>query len=115
MVNFLFAAAVIVVLALAGAGYLVYRRRLRRQAIDDILFDVNPLAEWTYSAEEWRRAVADELSWGGADDGDTQVRICHSGIYFKNNSREHLMPLVDGQRVVTFAGYLRGEKTPLKL
>jgi hypothetical protein len=109
------ALAVILALAVAGAAVLFFRRRVRRKAIDDILFDVNPLAVWTYSAEEWRRAVKDELSWGGEDDGDTQVRICHAGIYFKNQRREYLVPLIDGLRVVTFAGYLAGEESPLKL
>lgn len=103
----------IVVAALVGAGYLIYRRQRQRKEIDDILFDVNPLAEWTYSPEEWRTAV-DELSWGSANDGATQIRISRSGIYFKNPRREHLIPLNNGTRIVTFAGYLGGD-TPLKL
>ena len=104
----------ILVAGLVGAGYLIYRRRRRRKAIDDILFDVNPLGEWTYSPEEWSGAV-DELSWGSADDGATQIRICRSGIYFKNPRREHLIPLNNGTRVVTFAGYLGDKTSPLKL
>lgn len=115
MAYLIIAALVVLLLAAAGGGYLIYCRGQRRKAIDDILFDVNPLAVWTYSADEWRQAVDDELSWGAGNDGETQIRICHSGTYFKNNSREHLMPLADGARVVTFAGYLRGEKSPLKL
>ena len=104
----------LIIAGLAGAGYLIYRRRRQRKAIDDILFDVNPLAEWNYSPEEWRTAV-DELSWGSANDGATQIRICRTGIYFKNSKREHLLPLNNGTRVVvTFAGYLGGE-APLKL
>ena len=107
--------AAILVAGLGGAGYLIYRRRRQRKAIDDILYDVNPLAEWTYSPDEWRKAVAEELSWGDPNDGATLIRICRSGIYFKNPSREHLIPLNNGTRVVTFAGYLGGENTPLKL
>ena len=103
----------ILVAGLVGAGYLIYRRRRQRKAIDDILFDVNPLGEWTYSPEEWRSAV-DQLSWGSANDGATLIRICRSGIYFKNPRREHLIPLNNGTRVVTFAGY-RGGENPLKL
>ena len=52
-----------VVIVLAGIGVYLYRRRTRRRKIiDDILFDVNPLAVWTYSAEEWRRAVDEQFS-----------------------------------------------------
>ena len=103
----------IAIAGLVGAGYLIYRRGRQRKAIDDILFDVNPLAEWTYSPEEWRTAV-DELSWGSANDGATQIRISRSGAYFKSPRREHLIPLNNGTRIVTFAGYLGGN-APLKL
>jgi len=115
MFDFLiFPVVAIVIAGLVGVGYLIYRRRGQRKAIDDILFDVNPLAEWTYSPEEWRTAV-DELSWGSANDGATRIRICRSGVFFKNPRREHLIPLNNGTRVVTFAGYLGGDNTPLKL
>lgn len=104
----------ILIAGLVGLGYLFHRKRRQRKAIDDILFDVNPLGEWTYSPDEWSKAV-EELSWGSADDGATQIRISRTGIYFKNNRREHLIPLNNGTRVVTFAGYLGSENTPLKL
>jgi hypothetical protein len=97
------------------AGYLYKGRRERRKAIDDILYDVNPLAVWTYSPDEWRQAVAEELSWGKPDDGATEIRISKTGAYFKNSRREHLIPLTDRTRVVTYAGYLGGEDSPLKL
>jgi len=114
MFELLLAGIFVLVLLAAGGVYLYQRRQRQRKAIDDILFDVSPLAVWTYSPEEWRQAVSDELSWGGVDDGPTDIRICRSGVYFKNRSREHLMPLADGFRIVTFAGYL-GEGLPLKL
>jgi len=104
----------LVVLVLAG-GYLYRRRQHRSKAIADILFDVNPLAVWTYSPEEWRRAVDEELSWGRADDGPAQIRMSRIGVYFKTRSHEHLLPLQDGTRVVTFAGYGGNEGSPLKL
>ena len=104
----------LVVLVLAG-GYLYRRRQHRSKAIADILFDVNPLAVWTYSPEEWRRAVDEELSWGRADDGPAQIRISRTGIYFKSRAREHVLPLADGKRVVTFAAYGAHEGSPLKL
>lgn len=105
----------VVVLAAAGGGYLYYLRRRRRKVIDDILFDVNPLAVWTYSPEEWRLAVQEEFSWGRVNDAPVQVRISRFGAYFKTRSREHLIPLQDGTRVVTFAGYSGFEGSPLKL
>jgi preprotein translocase subunit YajC len=115
MFDLIIAAGLFVVVLLAVGGFYLYQRRQRqRKAIDDILFDVTPLAVWTYQAEEWRQAVTDELSWGRVDDGPTDIRICRSGVYFKNQAREHLMPLADGTRIVTFAGYL-GEGIPLKL
>src|SRR5215831_3406892 len=115
MFDLIVAGIFVLVLLAAGGVYLYRRRQGQRKAIDDILFDVNPLAVWTYSAEEWRQAVNDELSWGRVDDGPTDIRICRSGVYFKNQAREHLMPLADGIRIVTFAGYLGGEGLPLKL
>jgi hypothetical protein len=88
MFSLFIALAVIVVVAAVVAAF-VYRGRQRRsKAIDDILFDVNPLAEWTYSPGEWRDAVNDELTWGSVDDGATQLRISRTGAYFKNGSRE---------------------------
>ena len=109
-------AMIVVIAALAVGGAFLYRRRARRRkVINDILFDVNPLAIWTYSPEEWRRAVEEELSWGRADDGPVQVRISRFGAYFKTRSGEHLLPLIDGTRVVTFAGYGGAEGNPLKL
>jgi len=112
----LFFALIIVLAGLAaGAIFLYQRRSRRRKAIDDILFDVNPLAVWTYSPEEWRSAVQEELSWGHADDGPVQVRISRSGVYFKTRSSEHLLPLADGTRIVTFAGYGGAAGNPLKL
>ncbi len=112
----LFFALIIMIAGLAaGAIYLYQRRTRRRKVIDDILCDVNPLAVWTYSPEEWRSAVQEELSWGHADDGPVQVRISKFGVYFKTRSREHLLPLADGTRIVTFAGYGGSEGNPLKL
>jgi hypothetical protein len=115
MFELLLAGIVLLVLLTTGGVYLYLRRQRQRKAIDDILFDVTPLAVWTYAPEEWRQAVTDELTWGRVDDGPTDIRICRSGVYFKNQSREHLMPLADGTRIVTFAGYLDGEGLPLKL
>lgn len=108
---------IIAILAAAAAvgGYVYYRRQAQRKAIADILYDVNPLAVWTYSPAEWQQAVAEEFSWGKADDGPADVRICRSGIYLKSKSREHLIPLADGTKIVTFAEYGGFEGSPLKL
>lgn len=128
MLDLLIPMIIALVALAAGGAYLNYRRARRRRVINDILCDVNPLAVWTYSPEEWRRAVQEELSWGRPDDGPVQVRISRFGIYFKTRSQEHVLPLADGTRIVTFAG-LRGphasgsrgvlfggaEENPLKL
>lgn len=97
-----------------GAFYLYQQRSRRRKVIGDILSDVNPLAVWTYTPDEWRSAV-EELSWGRADDGPVAVRISRFGVYFKTRSGEYVLPLMDGTRTVTFAGYSGGEGNPLKL
>ena len=56
---------IVVLLAVAvGLGYFYYRRRVRSKEIADILDDPNPLAVWTYTPEEWRRAVEDEFAVG---------------------------------------------------
>lgn len=115
MFGFLFAAIILIAVLAAGGIYLYRLRARRRKVINDILFDVNPLAVWTYSPEEWRHAVQEELSWGHADDGPVEVRISRFGIYFKSPRREHLLPLTDGTRIVSFAGYGGAEGNPLKL
>ncbi len=111
---YLLIAGALIALA-AGGGFFYLRRARHRKVINDILFDVNPLAVWTYSTEEWRSAVEQEFSWGDADDGPVQIRISRFGIYFKGRSREHLLLLADGTRIVTFAGYGGAEGNPLKL
>lgn len=115
LLNLLIVVIVAIVALGAGGAYLYRRRARRRKVMDDILFDVNPLAVWTYSPEEWRRAVDEELTWGRADDGPVQVRVSRFGVYFKTPSREHVLPLQDRTRVVTFAGYGGFEGSPLKL
>ena len=83
--------------------------------IAGILEDPNPLAVWTYTPEEWRRAVEDEFSWARSDGSSAQIRICETGIYLKTDSQSHLIELASGPKVVTFAGYRGTEGSPLRL
>ena len=115
MFDLVFAAVVILLIAAGGAGYLYYRRRVRSKDIAGILDDPNPLAVWTYTPEEWRRAVEDEFSWARSDGSSAQIRICETGIYLKTDSQNHLIELASGPKVVTFAGYRSTEGSPLKL
>ena len=106
----------LLVLAAAAAGGYLYRvRRTRKEEIADILNDPNPLAFWTYTPQEWQQAVADEFSWGRADGGEAQIRICQSGFYVEHGSQRRVFELETGPKVVTFAGYLGMEGNPLKL
>ncbi len=104
------------VLALAvGVGYWYFRRTRQDHAAAEILNDPNPLASWTYAADDWRQAVADEFTWGRADGESAQIRICLSGIYVWSASRSRVYELETGRKVVTFAGYAGIEGVPLKL
>jgi hypothetical protein len=99
----------------AGVGYWYFRRSRQAHAVAAIFNDPNPLATWTYTADEWRQAVADEFSWGRVDRDPAQVRICLSGVYVGSGSTARVLELETGDKVVTFAGYLGTEGSPLKL
>jgi hypothetical protein len=111
----MFIGIVLLLAVAAGLGYFFYRRRVQSKEIAAILDDPNPLAVWTYTPEEWRRAVEDEFSWARSDGSSAQIRICESGIYLKTDSQSHLIELAIGPKVVTFAGYRSTEGSPLKL
>src|SRR2546430_15516028 len=111
----MFIAIVVLLAVVGGLGFFYYRRKVRGREIAAILDDPNPLAVWTYTAEEWRRAVEDEFSWARSDGSSAQIRICETGIYLKTDSQSHLIELASGPKVVTFAGYRGTEGSPLKL
>ncbi len=111
----MFIGIVVLLAVVGGLGYFYYRRRVRAKEIAAILDDPNPLAVWTYSPEEWRRAVEDEFSWARSDGSSAQIRICETGIYLKTDSQSHLIELASGPKVVTFTGYRGTEGSPLKL
>jgi hypothetical protein len=111
----MFIGIVLLLAVAAGLGYFFYLRRARSKEIAAILDDPNPLAVWTYTPEEWRRAVEDEFSWARSDGSSAQIRICESGIYLKTDAQSHLIELATGPKVVTFAGYRGTEGSPLKL
>jgi len=111
----MFIAIVVLLAVVGGLGFFYYRRRVRAKEIAAVLNDPNPLAVWTYTPEEWRRAVEDEFSWARGDGSSAQIRICETGIYLKTDSQSHLIELANGPKVVTFAGYRGTEGSPLKL
>ena len=111
----MFIAIVVLLAVVGGLGFFYYRRRVRAKEIAAVLNDPNPLAVWTYTPEEWRRAVEDEFSWARSDGSSAQIRICETGIYLKTDSQSHLIELASGPKVVTFAGYRGTEGSPLKL
>lgn len=99
----------------AGAAFWYFRRWRQSQAAASILNDPNPLATWTYTPAEWQQAVSDEFTWGKSDGGPAQIRICRSGFYVWSDSQSRVYELETGDKVVTFAGYLGIEGSPLKL
>ncbi len=108
--------AIGLLLAVAGgAGYWYFRRRQKAHAVDEILNDPNPIASWTYTPQEWHQAVSDEFSWASAHGGSAQIRICQSGLYVWSDSHSRVYELESGGKVVTFAGYVGTEGSPLKL
>jgi len=111
----MFIGIALLVAVLIALAVLYYRRRVRAKEIAAILDDPNPLAVWTYTPEEWRRAVEDEFSWARKDGSSALIRICEAGIYLKTDSQSHLIELASGPKVVTFAGYRGTEGSPLKL
>ena len=111
----MFIAIVVLLAVVGGLGFFYYRRRVRAKEIAAVLNDPNPLAVWTYTPEEWRRAVEDEFSWARSDGSSAQIRICETGIYLKTDSQSHLIELASGPKVVTFAGYRGTEGSPLRL
>jgi hypothetical protein len=115
MSSLYFIGIVILLAIVAGGGYWYFRRRRQDHAAAEILNDPNPLASWTYTADDWRRAVADEFAWGRADDVSAQVRFCQSGIYVWAASRSRVYELETGSKVVTWADYAGVEGVPLKL
>ncbi len=115
-VSLLYLIAIVIVLALAaGAGYWYFQRRRQAQAAADILNDPNPIATWTYTPQEWQQAVSDEFSWASSDGGSAQIRICLAGFYVWSDSQSRVYELEKVGKVVTFAGYLGTEGSPLKL
>jgi hypothetical protein len=103
----------LVIVAGAAAGYFFFKRRREGQWLDEAIGS-DLLASWQYTAAEWQQAVSDEFSWSKAG-RPTEIFIYPSLIYFKSGSRKYFLPLERDDRVVTFAGYLGSEGSPLKL
>ena len=104
---------VLVLAAIAGAGYWYFRRWRQGQWMDDAIKS-ELLAAWTYTPAEWQQAVNDEFSWGRAGES-AELFIYPSLIYIKSGSKKHFFELERDKRVVTFAGYAGIEGSPLKI
>lgn len=115
MTQLYFIAIGLLLVIVAGAAYWYFRRRQQAHAAAEILNDPNPIATWTYTPQEWQQAVSDEFSWAKSDGGSAQIRICQVGFYVWSDSQSHVYELETGGKVVTFAGYLGSEGSPLKL
>jgi hypothetical protein len=104
--------AVLLVVGLVGS-YLVAVRRKRWNRIAQMLAGLNLLADWTYSPEEWRRAVEDEFTWVKNKDSIGHVYISPTAIYVKNDFQDRLVEF--GRKVVTHASYRGTEGSVLKM
>lgn len=107
----IFALIVIVLVA----GYLLYRRQKRNQAIANVLKGENLLGRWSFTAEEWKQAVEQEFDWAKASDGGGEVHISKGAIYIKSHSSDRLIYLTGDGKVVTHASYRDTEGAPLKI
>ena len=106
----------VAVLGAAVVGWYVYFRRQKRKALIALLTEgVGLLAHWTYTAAEWRRAVAEEFTWASSKDIGARVYISPTMIYIKTDSRDHLIDLSEKGKVVTHASYRGADDSPLKL
>jgi hypothetical protein len=100
--------------AFVGSVYLYIKRRERRQKISEILSDTNLLAHWSYTPDEWQKAVADEFTWARRKDTIGNVYISSNAVYVKSGSGDRLMLLSGNGKVVTNASYRGAEGSPLK-
>ena len=103
------------VLIAVAASYLYYRRRARAAAIDSLINDPHLLAHWTYSPEEWRRAVEEEFTWGSTKESSGEVYISPSKVYVRSGSSDRLIDLDGEGRVVPHVSFTGTEGIPLKL
>ncbi len=112
----MFLVAIIVVILVVGAGcYFYYRHRVRTSAINYLLNDPNLLAHWTYAPHEWRQAVEEEFTWSSSKDSSGEIYISPTRVYVKSHSRDRLIDLAGGGKVVTHASFSGIEGIPLKL
>lgn len=105
------------VLLIAGGVWLYFnvKKYKRGKVITEITSTMNLLAKWTYTTNEWRKAVEDEFTWASSSDGPGQVFISPTAIYVRTNNSDHLIDLADNDKVVTHASYRGTDGSPLKL
>jgi hypothetical protein len=110
-----FIAAVVLLLVAIGGGYLYVRGRARERKIAELLSGMDLLARWTYTGDEWRKAVAEEFTWARHGEGSGTIFIWTRGIYVRSAGGDRIFDLSGGGRVVTYAAYRGAEGSLLKL
>ncbi|MDQ2920194.1 MAG: hypothetical protein M3R52_01060 [Acidobacteriota bacterium] len=106
--------ALLLVVVILGF-YLYLKRRKRRERIAAILSGTNLLGHWTYTPNEWQRAVAEEFTWAKNKGDMGHVYITPSAIYVKSDSGDRLTELCGNGKVVTHASYRGAEGSALKI
>jgi hypothetical protein len=115
MLQSLLISSLILIAAAVAFGYILVKRRERREKIAEILSGSNLLADWAYTPDEWRRAAEEEFTWVRDRDSGGHVYLSPTMIYIKNDSEDRLIDLDAGGKVVTHASYRASEMSPLKL
>lgn len=107
----------IAILLIAGSVWLYFnvQRYRRGKVINEIASGMNLLGKWTYTTNEWRKAVEEEFDWASSNDSPGQVFISPTSIYVRTNAHEHLIDLAENDKVVTHASYRGTDDSPLKL
>lgn len=115
MLGSLFISFVVLLLGVVILGSYLYVKRRKQEGISAILSDPNLLAQWTYTPDEWQRAVAEEFTWAKSKGDTGQIYISPNAFYVKSDSGDRLTELGGNGKVVTYAYYRGAEGSPLKL
>jgi len=115
MFELVISSVVLVVVAAGASVYLYFRRQKRKSEISLLTDGVDLLAHWTYTPNEWRKAVEEEFTWASSKDDVGQVYVSPTALYVKADHRDHLIELAENDKVVTHASYRGAEDSPLKL
>jgi hypothetical protein len=85
---------VLLIVALVGGATSLSSCVSGERKISEILSGIDLLAHWTYTPDEWEKAVAEEFTWARKDTiGD--VYISPNAIYVKSGSGDRLFALTE--------------------